>query len=72
MFVYQTTRDITYQVLSDKEKHFKNYHRQKSFWLRKQLTSCVCSFAILSCCAFISAFVANDSSFLFKSEFFTR
>ena len=42
------------------------------FLPRKQLKSCVCSFTILSCSAFNSAFVTNDSSFLFKLESFVK
>ena len=35
MFVYQTRHETTYQVLPDKETHFKNHHHQKRFWSRK-------------------------------------
>ena len=55
-------------------KHWINLHVIifKIAFTKKQLESNAWSFNIFSCFVFNSAFVANVTSFVFKSEFFTR
>ena len=60
---------VTYQFFADKQTYFENHHG-KTFLPRKNY--CVCSFSILSCCAFNSAFAANIASFVLNRKFLTR
>ena len=57
-------------MLVDKQTYFENYHHQKKPLARKELKSYVCTFTILSCSAFNSAFTVNVASFVFKLESF--
>ena len=63
---------IAYQVFRDEETYYENHHHEKKLLSWKHLKLCVCSSTIFSCYAFNSAFVANVTSFAFKSESFTR